>query len=101
MNYQDVYTIISRIPSGKVTTYQQIATELGSKSARWIGNALHANIDPGKIPCHRVIKSNGQLAEGYAFGGKVAQRKMLEAEGIKFIDKISGQIDLTKDQYQF
>ena len=54
------------------------------------------NIDPKNIPCHRVIRSDGSLAKGYAFGGAKKQKEVLEKEGIKF-DK--GKIDL--ERYSF
>lgn len=88
-----VYQIVSKIPKGKVATYKQIAKIAGIKNPRIIGFYLHKNIDPKKIPCHRVIKSDGTLASGYAFGGIKKQKEILEKEGITF-DK--EKIDLQK-----
>ena len=62
-------------------SYKQVADIVGT-TPRVVGFALHANKDPKNIPCHRVIKSNGTLAKGYAFGGKEKQKELLKKEGI-------------------
>ncbi|GGI12790.1 hypothetical protein GCM10007377_02720 [Galliscardovia ingluviei] len=83
---QRVYRIVCQIPKGKVATYGQIAALLGApRSARYVGFALHANPQPGVIPCHRVVFKNGACAPGFAFGGPDEQRKLLEEEGVTFI----------------
>lgn len=71
------------IPKGEVMTYKQVA-EIAETTPNVVGFALHANKDPQKIPCHRVIKSNGTLAKGYAFGGLKKQKQILEKEGVVF-----------------
>ncbi|MDP2649787.1 MAG: MGMT family protein [bacterium] len=81
--FQKVYKVVSLIPKGKVSTYKIIA-ELSKTNPRIVGFALHANKNPKQIPCHRIIKSNGTLAKGYAFGGVRQQRHKLEEEGIIF-----------------
>jgi len=65
-------------------TYKQIA-DIVKTTPRVVGFALHANKDPKNIPCHRVIKSNGTLAKGYAFGGAEKQKELLKKEGIVFL----------------
>ncbi len=72
---EKVYEIVKDIPKGKVTTYGQIAMQLGSKKlARVVGNILHNNPDPENIPCHRVVNAKGEVAEQYAFVGAESQR---------------------------
>lgn len=62
-----VYKIAKKIPREKVLTYKQVAVRLGNaKLARAVGNALNKNKDP-KVPCHRVVRSNGKVG-GYAYG---------------------------------
>lgn len=69
---QKVLKIVQKIPKGKVMTYAQVARAAGSPKAwRAAGNILNKNRDP-KIPCHRVIKSDGTVS-GYAHG----QRKKI------------------------
>ena len=90
-----VYALLKTIPKGKVTTYGQIARALGNPGAsRAVGNILHKNPDPVTIPCHRVVNRHGELSAAYAFGGREAQRKRLEEEGIVF--EADGTVDLGK-----
>ncbi|MBQ9480653.1 MAG: MGMT family protein, partial [Clostridia bacterium] len=51
--FQAIYEAVKSIPRGKVATYGQIAAMVGHpRAARLVGNALHANPEPGVIPCH-------------------------------------------------
>ncbi len=79
----DVYQIVRGIPKGKVMSYGQIGKILGI-GPRQVGRILHNNPDNSLIPCHRVVKSDGGIASGYAFGGEGKQREFLEAEGVIF-----------------
>lgn len=81
-----IYSIVKCIPKGKVMTYGQIAKMAKIKSPRFVGFVLSKNKDPKNIPCHRVIGSNGKLT-GYAFGGVIKKKEILEKEGVIFIDK--------------
>lgn len=78
-----VFKLLKQIPRGKVATYKQIAELAGLKNPRTVGQILHKNIDPDAFPCHRVVRSDGTIAAGYAFGGKKAQIKLLKEEGIE------------------
>ena len=84
--FDEVYAVVAKIPSGRVTTYGEIAKKIGMKNPRVVGYALHSNPDPDNIPCHRVVNIKGELAGGFAFGGKDTQRKLLEHEGVKFFE---------------
>ena len=93
-----IYEVVQKIPSGYVATYAQIAEAAGSRKwARAVGNALHRNPDPGRIPCHRVVNATGEPAGRFAFGGAVQQARLLEAEGVEVIN---GKVDLEKYQWQ-
>ncbi len=71
------------IPRGWVSTYRRIAVSLGTPDgARAVGRALSRNPFPLIIPCHRAIRSNGQL--GGFQGGLSMKRALLELEGIEF-----------------
>ena len=90
---EQVFEKVRKIPKGKVSTYGSIARMLGKRRwSRQVGWALHQNTDP-KTPCHRVVDRNGRLAPNFAFDGAVEQRRRLEAENIKFRDKM--HVDLT------
>jgi len=95
--FQQIYIITSKIPKGKVSTYGAVAKALGSRDARRVGHALHANRN-NQIPCHRVVFANGSLAPGYAFGGPDAQKKKLLAEEIDFT--ADGKVDLSQFFFQ-
>jgi O-6-methylguanine DNA methyltransferase len=70
------------IPRGEVRTYGWIAAEIGHPAAvRAVGTALRKNPVPVLIPCHRVVRSDGNIGE-YALGGSDAKRTILAAEGI-------------------
>ena len=81
--YEKVYDIVAQIPKGTVTTYGCIAMRLGNiRLSRLVGNALHANIDPVNIPCHRVVHRDAKLAPLEDVGGIHAQTHRLEKEGV-------------------
>ncbi|MCK5322478.1 MAG: MGMT family protein [Candidatus Aenigmarchaeota archaeon] len=81
-----VYNATKQIPKGKVTTYKEIAKAIGKpRSYRAIGNALNKNPFAPKIPCHRVIRSDGSIG-GFAYGTQKKIR-LLKSEGIKINNK--------------
>ena len=87
-----IYEAVKKIPRGKVAPYGQVAEMAGNKKmARAVGNALHKNPDPEKIPCYRVVNAKGELAGEFAFGGEGAQARLLQADGIAVVD---GRVDL-------
>ena len=63
-----------------------------------IGFALNKNKNPKKVPCHRVVKSDGTFANGYAFGGKRAQKQKLIDERVQFLN--SETVDLKKSLFK-
>lgn len=78
-----VYSLVKQIPPGKVTTYGAIAAAMGNpRAARAIGMLMHTNPDAPKIPCHRVVRSNGNIGGYSGRGGKEGKVKMLKKEGI-------------------
>lgn len=91
-----VLELTSRIPKGKVTTYREIARAMGRpKACRAVANALARNPYPIKIPCHRVVRSNGEIG-GYASGTK-RKMKLLASEGVE----IKGQkVQLSKFMFK-
>ena len=81
--FQDrVLKLVAMVPKGKVTTYKELARAIGNPQAyRAVANALARNPFPVKIPCHRVVRSNGEIG-GYRLG--IRQKvKLLVQEGIK------------------
>jgi len=77
---EKVLAVVRNIPKGKVMTYKQVAAKAGnSKAARAVGAIMRTNYDP-KIPCHRIIRSDGSLGS-YNRGGTVRKQKILKREG--------------------
>jgi len=79
----DLYRLVQQIPPGKVASYGWLGQQLGL-SPRLVGRYLHVNPDASITPCHRVVRADGSLASGYAFGGLSVQRQLLEREGVQF-----------------
>ncbi len=94
---QQCYALLKLIPEGSVVTYGDIAHALGSKAYQAVGNAMAKNPNPITVPCHRVVKSSGEIGN-YALG--VAKKiQLLNTEGIKTADgKI---VDFNKVRFQF
>jgi O-6-methylguanine DNA methyltransferase len=75
-----VLKAVRKIPAGKTLTYKEVAKLAGSKKAfRAVGNILNKNYNP-EIPCHRVIKTNGEIG-GYN-RGKNKKINLLKREGV-------------------
>ncbi|MEK7086843.1 MAG: MGMT family protein, partial [Patescibacteria group bacterium] len=78
---EKTYKATRKIPRGKISTYWEIAKAIGKPgAARAVGNALNKNPYVPKVPCHRVIKSDGSLG-GFASGTRKKQ-KLLQSEGV-------------------
>jgi O-6-methylguanine DNA methyltransferase len=70
------------IPYGEVRSYQWVAREIGAKRAvRAVGTALAKNPIPFLIPCHRVVRTDGQIGH-YSAGGSTMKSKVLAFEGV-------------------
>jgi len=86
-----------QIPRGSISTYRLIATYLGKPNgARAVGNALANNPFPLIVPCHRAIRSDGNLG-GYQ-GGIDMKRALLEREGIRFDN--AGRVKSNRFHYE-
>ena len=83
-NFQlKVWGFLMKIPKGSVKTYAEVAKGIGKPLAvRAVANAVGRNPYPGKIPCHRVIRSDGKLGGYSVKGGVKVKRKLLKKEGI-------------------
>ena len=82
--FQKVYKVVKMIPSGRVSTYGQIAKYLGStKSSRLVGYAMNASHQNSEIPAHRVVNRVGLLTGKHHFSGTTLMKDLLESEGVK------------------
>ena len=94
------YELLLKIPRGKVSTYKEIASALGCKAYRAVGNAMRTNKNAPAVPCHRVIRSNGEIG-GYIGGSKknISKKiKLLKEEGVLVV---GGKIELDKYLFRF
>ena len=67
---EKVYAVVAKIPRGETMTYKEVAQRAGNARAyRAVGNIMHRNPDPKHIPCHRVVRSDGDPG-GFAWGRK-------------------------------
>jgi methylated-DNA-[protein]-cysteine S-methyltransferase len=87
LNFEErVWKLMESIPKGRVTTYGLIAKKLNTKAYRAVGNACRRNPYAPRVPCHRVVKSDGTVG---GFGGKISGKtvekkiQMLRREGVE------------------
>ena len=84
---QKIYSLLKKVPKGKVTTYKELANALNTKAYRAVGQAMKNNPYAPKVACHRVVASNGTLGgfNGEKTGRAIERKKkMLRSEGIEF-----------------
>jgi AraC family transcriptional regulator of adaptative response/methylated-DNA-[protein]-cysteine methyltransferase len=76
---QRVWQVLQRIPAGKTQTYSEVACAIGKpRAVRAVANACASNRLAVVVPCHRVVRSNGELS-GYRWGTD-RKRRLLENE---------------------
>ncbi len=81
----ECYEALKKVPKGKVITYAGLAREIGKpKAHRAVGNAMNKNPFAPKVPCHRVVKSNGELG-GFADDINL-KIKRLHEEGVDVLN---------------
>jgi methylated-DNA-protein-cysteine methyltransferase-like protein len=92
--YARIYSVVRRIPSGRVASYGQIAALAGLPGhARQVGYALHALSPATAVPWQRVVNAAGAISLRPMSGG-ISQRLLLEKEGVRF--DVRGRIPLAK-----
>ena len=78
-----VWNYLKTIRKGTVKTYKQVAIAINRpKSARAVANAVGKNPFAPKIPCHRVIRSDGSLGGYSGKGGVKTKKLLLKREGV-------------------
>ncbi len=80
---QKVWRELLKIKKGEVVTYKELAKRIGNPRAiRAVANAVAKNKLLVKIPCHRVIRSDGKLGGYSGKGGIKGKLKLLKSEGV-------------------
>ena len=78
-----VWKFLKTIPKGSVKTYKEVAISINCpKSARAVANACAKNPYAPKIPCHRVIRSDGGLGGYSGRGGIKTKMRLLRSEKV-------------------
>ena len=78
-----IWNYLKKIPKGQVRTYLEVAKAIGKpKAYRAVANAVGKNPYPPKIPCHRVIRSDGSLGGYSGKGGIRRKRQLLQSEKV-------------------
>src|SRR6185369_5113929 len=95
---ETIYTLLRKVPKGKVATYGQLAELAGSPgAARAVGMCMKINPDAPRTPCHRVVAADGSLT-GYSGGNGITTKKeMLIKEGVKFKGE---KVDLSQSLWE-
>ena len=97
---ESCYSLLKKIPKGKVITYKELAIALNTKAYRAIGQILKKNKNPETIPCYKVIKTDGNIG-GYCGSSQKninKKIKLLKKDGIKIENN---KINLDKYLYKF
>ncbi len=80
---QLVWTELLNIPKGEVVTYTELAKRIGKpKAVRAVANACGKNPDAPRVPCHRVVRTDGGLGGYSGYGGIATKRALLKSEGV-------------------
>lgn len=93
--YELIWSMVRKIPRGRVATYGQIAELAGLEGhARQVGYALHNLPSPSSVPWHRVVNARGEISPRSAGDSHELQKMLLEGEGIEF--SLAGRVDLKR-----
>ncbi len=99
ITYDRIYSIVRRIPKGRVATYGQIARLAGiPRQPRQIGYALAALRDHHPVPWHRVVNSKGEISQRSESGFEELQRILLQGERVVF--DVNGRISLSRFRWR-
>ena len=95
--WKETYDLVAQVPIGRVTTYGEVARALGDiVASRFVGLAMSRNDDIVRVPCRRVVQSDGYVG-GYTGGGPQKKIRLLREEGVK----VKGSTVLDLDEILF
>jgi methylated-DNA-protein-cysteine methyltransferase-like protein len=90
-----VLALVKEVPRGRVTSYGRLAAALGYPGkAREVGWALSSVPESHQVNAHRVVRQDGSMPGGSAFGDPEIQRALLRGEGVGFM--LDGRADLER-----
>ena len=97
---EKVWQAISEIPKGKVTTYKELAKSVESRAVRAVASAVGKNPYAPKVPCHRVVLSNGKIGNYTRPKGVARKIELLRSEGVD-VDSNGYIIDFKDKLFEF
>lgn len=80
---EKVVTIVKGIKRGKTMTYKEVARRAGHPGAARAVGAIMASNNDKRVPCHRVIRSDGTLGGYNGLQGTKSKLALLRKEGVK------------------
>ena len=92
--FERIRAVVQTVPSGRVTTYGAVASQVLGATPRVVGYALAGLDDDTDVPWHRVVNAAGRISLPAGGAAHAAQRRRLEAEGVEF--SAAGRIDLAR-----
>jgi methylated-DNA-protein-cysteine methyltransferase-like protein len=92
--YDRIYALVRQVPRGRVVSYGQVAEMVGGCTPRQVGYAMAAVPAGSRVPWQRVINSQGKISVRAGGGECVAQRQLLEREGVSFSP--AGRVDFAR-----
>lgn len=96
--WERIYSVVRRIPKGRVATYGQVATLAGlPRHARQVGYALHALAEDSDVPWHRVINAKGEVSPRSTPGWDQLQLSLLRRERV--VGR-GGRVDLDRFRWE-
>lgn len=90
--YSRIYAAVRKIPKGRVSTYGRIARLVRAPGPRVVGYAMAALTPDSTVPWQRVVNHKGEISLRKGGDGEIRQRRLLEAEGVRF--DLKGRINL-------
>lgn len=98
---QRVYTLVRRIPVGRVMSYGTVALMLNvPRGARAVGWALNALLQGTDVPWQRVVNANRRISPRREGGAEARQRELLESEGVAFEDGVIARHHMLYDELE-
>ena len=95
---EKIYEKLKLVPRGKIITYKELAKAINSRAYRAVGGAMKNNKEPNKIPCYKVVLSDGSVGNYSSPGGAKEKIRRLQKDGIEVVNN---KVDLKRYLFRF
>lgn len=95
---EKIYSKLKQVPKGKVVTYKELAKAVDSRAYRFVGQCMKRNPNPERVPCYKVVRSDGSIGEYSGNGGVKGKIRLLEGDGVIISN---GKVDLSRFGWRF